>query len=239
MSRLAPLLEIQELDVAAVAARTRSDELPERARLPELAQAIAALEAEAQTTAGERQALETTEEELGRAVAAMAADIEAAELERYSGKRKDRDAALAHDAAQEERRAKKAALEEQEMEVLEGIEGLEERVAELAQRRSAQQAEGEAITATIAAVEAEVASDLERLAAQRLELEPSVPKPVLAAYDRVRARPGAGVQGATRLVKGSCEGCRIKLPSLVNRQMLDEPEDALIQCPQCRRVLVR
>ena len=63
--------------------------------------------------------------------------------------------------------------------------------------------------------------------------------PVLSAYERVRDQKGKAGRGAAVLDKGDCQGCRIKLPSLEKKRLLAEPEDALIQCPQCRLVLVR
>ena len=75
-----------------------------------------------------------------------------------------------------------------------------------------------------------------------MRLEPpteGVPAPILAEYDRLRAKGKPAIRYAARLGEGSCEGCRIKLPVLEYQNMKAEPEEALIRCVECHRVLVR
>lgn len=239
MSFLAPLLEVQDLDVAADAARTRSAKLPERearplveAKLVEIDLRIAASNAEL----GERQ---TEEEQIGLEVIQIARDIEAAEVERYSGKRKNQDEAAAHNESQHRLHENQISLEEREMELLVEIEAVESRIAEQESVRVANRAESETVVAAIREVEAQVLAELGRFAEAREKIAGRIPKDLLAAYERVRAQPQKGGRGAAMLAEGRCGGCRIKLPSLERTRMLAEPEDALIQCPQCRRVLVR
>jgi predicted nucleic acid-binding Zn-ribbon protein len=105
--------------------------------------------------------------------------------------------------------------------------------------RASSHAERQALQELVARVDAEVEAELARLDEARLRWVPHVAAAVLAAYERVRAQPRAGGRGAATIAEGRCTGCRIKLPSLELRRMLAEPEDALLQCPQCRRVLVR
>jgi hypothetical protein len=238
-ARLAPLLEVQDLDIAARAAQKRSVELSERALIPKINAKIARAEAELAAARQERAGFETTEEQLGVSVEQIAKDLENAEVERYSGKQKSRDDAKAHDASQAALRDKKSAIEEQEMELLEAIEGVEGRIALLEGEIAKARAEGAKAVDVIGQVEREVAGELERLAAERAQRTGGIPAPVLSAYERVRDQKGKAGRGAAVLEKGDCQGCRIKLPSLEKKRLLAEPEDALIQCPQCRLVLVR
>ena len=62
---------------------------------------------------------------------------------------------------------------------------------------------------------------------------------MLAEYDRLRTKERLGGRAAARLADGSCEGCRVRLPVLEYNKMKAEPEDALLCCPRCARVLVR
>jgi len=239
MSFLASLLEVQDLDVAADAARKRSAELPEREALPQLAVKRAQGEASLAAAVAERAAMQTEEEEVGREVSQVARDIETAEVERYSGKRKNQDEAAEHAASQQRLRERQSELEDREMELLEEIEGVEARVSELESALAANSAETDNVGESIRKVEAEVAAELARLDTDRQGVIGNVPAPVAKAYERVRAQPQKGGRGAARLEDGRCGGCQIKLPSLEKTRMLAEPEDAVIQCPQCRRVLVR
>jgi hypothetical protein len=239
MSLLEPLLELQAQDVAADAARQRSSELPERASLPRLAAELAGIQQRIDAARAELAERQADEERLGGEVSRVVRDIEAADVDHYSGKRKGRDAATAHDEAQQQRRDVQAELEEREMALLEEIETLTARIGELESLAASNRIETERITAMIGKVEDEVAAELARFAEARAGLAAGLPAAVLAAYDRVRAQPRKGGRGAARLADGCCDGCRIKLPKLEHSRMLAEAEDAVIQCPQCRRVLVR
>jgi hypothetical protein len=239
MSLLSPLMDIQELDLAADKARVRSERLPERETLPVLTTELATIDQSLRAAESELSEMRAEEERLGGVVSQVVRDIEAAEIERYSGKRLNRDDANSHDEAQQRLRAQKDALEEQEMDILEKLEAVEGRLEEGQGTRSARQTERARVQEAIQKVEAETETELEHLEARRAELTPSIPPAVLAAYDRVRSQPRAGGRGAALITKAGCSACQIRLPSHEKVKMLAEPEDALIQCPQCRRVLIR
>jgi len=239
LSFLVPLLEIQTLDLEADAARKRSATLHEREALPKAASNFALIETRLATARADRAERETEEEELGRQVSQIVKDIEAAEIERYSGKRKNQDEAAAHKESQQQLHDKQSALEEQEMELLEALEAVDVRIREEESNRAANLADTEKLQEAIAKIEAEVVAELDRLAKDRQEIVTRIPENILSTYDRVRAQAQKGGRGAAVLAEGRCGACRIKLPSLERTRMLASPEDALIQCPQCRRVLVR
>jgi predicted nucleic acid-binding Zn-ribbon protein len=239
MSLLSPLLEIQELDLAADAARKRSETLSERQAVPTLDAALVEIDARLAGAESERSQLQAEEAQLGQAVSEVAGEIESAELERYSGKRLNRDESTTHDESQRLLRERKESIEEREMELLESLEEVESRIEVEQAKRSENRAEAERFRGSIRKVESEVVAEIERLEEKRMGIVPSVPPDILKAYDRVRAQPRAGGRGAALLANGRCGACRIKLPSHEKTKMLAEPEDALIQCPQCRRILVR
>jgi predicted nucleic acid-binding Zn-ribbon protein len=239
MSDLAPLLELQDVDLACDAARARSANLPERALLPAIEARLAEIEAAIAAARSERASQKGEEERIAREVGEVAKAIEAAELERYSGGRKNKDQAAAHDESQTRLREKQASLEEQELELLESIEAVEARIAEQQSVYAAHRAESERARELFEKVEGEVAAELERLGLLRASIVPRIPNLLVTAYERVRIQPRKGGRGAAVLEGSQCGGCRIKLPSLEKTRMMAEPEDALIQCPQCRRVLIR
>jgi uncharacterized protein len=239
MSLLAPLLDIQELDLTADAARARSNELAEREVLPRLEADLVGIDLRLAAAQAEQAQMQAEEERLGVEVSQVARDIETAEVKRYSGKRMDRDEAKTHEESQKLLREKQESLEEQEMELLESIEAVENRVEAERSNRSANRAQTEQVLEIIQKVESEVAAELLHLDEARLDITARVSPEVLAAYDRVRAQPRAAGRGATTLTDGRCGACRIKLPSHEKTKMLALPDDAVIQCPQCRRLLVR
>lgn len=239
MSRLAPLFEIQNLDLAADAARSRSGDLPARKELPGIQAELATLDSKLVAARSERAQIKGEEERVGRDVAQLARDIEAAEVGRYSGKRKSEEEAAVHDQSQARLREDQGSLEEREMELLENIEAVEAQIEEHESAHVTCSANARERQDVIDQVEAEVASELEVLEKNRQGLVPQVPAAVLAVYERIRGQTRSVGRGAALLEDRSCTGCRVKLPSFELTGMLAQPEDALIQCPQCRRVLVR
>lgn len=234
-----PLLSLQELDLAADAAEARSRDLPERATLPKLEAALVEIERRLTEARDEQTKLQAEEERLGLQVSQIAKEIEASELERYSGKHLSRDDSNAHDASQRERREKKDALEAQELELLESLEEVESRIVAIDADKTTNRREAQNLSHLIRKVEEEVASELKNLADRRLGMAPEISEQILSAYDRVRKQPQSGGRGAAHISDGRCSACRIKLPSHEKAKMLAEPPDAVIQCPQCRRVLIR
>jgi len=239
MSLLDPLLDLQKLDLACDAARSRSEKFSERASVPILIASLAEIDARTATAQSERTTIQAEEEALGIEVSQVVRDIESAEVERYSGKRFDQDEAAAHNESQRELRERKETIEEREMELLESLEEVDAQIQSEQSARETNRVEATRVDEAIRDMEAEVAKQLDGLANERSGLTSSIPASVLEAYDRVRARPNAGGRGAARLSDSRCGACQIKLPSHEKAKMLAEPEDALIQCPQCRRILVR
>ncbi len=66
---------------------------------------------------------------------------------------------------------------------------------------------------------------------------PAVPKDLLALYDQVRAQYGG--LGAAALRARRCEGCRLELFGADLRELAARPEDDVLRCPECSRILVR
>ena len=59
----------------------------------------------------------------------------------------------------------------------------------------------------------------------------------IAAYELTRTQMG-GI-GAARLLGNRCEGCHLEIPSAELEAVRRAPEDAVVTCPECGRILVR
>lgn len=146
------------------------------------------------------------------------------------------------EALQEEirlQRERQSGLEEQEMELLEEIDGTEGEMAENRAAHDRSTTEASDLEAAIRQAEEEIDAELVQLAEQRGGQAGGVPPAILAEYDRLRAKGKPATRHAAQLGKGSCGGCRIKLPVLEYQKLKAQPEDAVISCVQCHRVLVR
>lgn len=235
MAELDALLALQELDTAADQLRHRRAALPERLALTELDAAIDRLDAEAAAVHAERDPLAAEQARLDAQVAdseTKQASITAA-LRRTSVPRE----AQAMSTELEALKARQRDLEDRELDLMEQLEPLDARLAELAaQRDDASTRRGVAVEA-LAEAEAEVDRELMALGERREAAVAAVLPALLTRYERLRAKLG-GVAVA-RLQGNRCTGCNLTLPAMEIDRIRHLPPDELVECEQCGRLLVR
>jgi len=236
---LSQLLDVQDLDLSSDQLHERRRTMPEREALRASHTEAAALD-EAHTALIERrETLSNTEHDLGSEVATVAAKAKEVEDALYSGSVK---VPKELEALQEELRllrARQSGIEEQEMELLEEIELCDGEIVENRSAHTGAEARAAELEAAIRAAETEIEAELTQVAARRGAESSHVPAPILAEYDRLRGKERMAGRAAARLADGSCQGCRVKLPVLEYNRMKAEPEDTLLCCVHCGRVLVR
>lgn len=133
--------------------------------------------------------------------------------------------------------AKQTGLEDQELELMEALEGVDgERAALSAQRRDLDERRSAAqsqLDAALADIEAEAVV----LSNQRAEAVAGADPTLLASYEsRKDLFDGVAV---ARLVNGACDGCHIRLSAVALDQMGKMAEEAVVTCEECGRLLVR
>jgi predicted nucleic acid-binding Zn-ribbon protein len=132
--------------------------------------------------------------------------------------------------------ARRAELEEVELEVMLRVDGIKSRIDEL-----------KALEATLATEIAELTdrkniaslaleSESAQLLAERAATVTSVDKTIYDLYEKIRSGGGAG---AAALLGGQCLGCNLSINSVDLKRMLDSAEDEVIRCEECRCILVR
>ncbi len=132
--------------------------------------------------------------------------------------------------------ARRAELEEVELEVMLRVDGIKSRIDEL-----------KALEATLATEIAELTdrknmasialeSEGAQLKAERAATVTSVDKAIYDLYEKIRSSGGAG---AAALLGGQCLGCNLSINSVDLKRMLDSAEDVVIRCEECRCILVR
>jgi len=219
--------------------RRRRRELPEREALRGCHARATSLDGEHATLQEQRAALGVSERSLSGEVAAVAAKSKEVEVTLYSGSvRVPKELS----SLQEEirlLRAKQSELEGREMELLEEIERLDGELRANRASRTGSDAEAAALEAAIARTEAEIDAELALLGRQRGEKTPGLPASVLAEYDRLRAREQLAGRAAAPLTAGACGGCHVRLPVIEFSRLKAQPEDALLCCVRCGRILVR
>ena len=128
-------------------------------------------------------------------------------------------------------------LEDVVLEVMERHESAQERAAELAQRVESVQAKSQDATERRDAALEGIESESATVRKEREVVAGSVPDDLLKLYEKIREQQG-GV-GAARLYQRRCEGCQLELNITELNDVRAAPEDSVLRCENCRRVLVR
>lgn len=187
-------------------------------------------------------AVETVLSDLDRDIRRLERDVDAVRA------RGDRDRGL---LAAGEVSAKQLTDVEHELATLQRRQGvLEDELLEVMERREAVAADVAARRGELAAAEVELAqattsrdaalSDLDvaeqRRHADRSVLVAELPAGLVALYDRIRARGGAG---AALLAARRCGACRLELDRTALGQIRAAPPGEVLRCEECGTILVR
>jgi len=230
------LLDVQALDTTLDQLGHRAANLPERARLAEVDEQLARLRAEVALVEDERRALVKEQTRLEDEIASVEAKIASADRQLYGGSSDIKELqALQDEIASLKRRV--SALEDEELELLEQLEPVDERLAGFAARQAELDAEAIAATKAVAEAEGDIAREQDDVRGRRAELVAGIDPGALSEYDTVRSRLG-GVAVA-RLEHGSCGACHMKLSAVEHDRILHLPPDEPVRCEDCGRFLVR
>jgi len=231
------LLELQAKDAALAQLEHRRATLPEHAR-------IEALEAHSRELDGQRVAAETEVGDLERSQTKFDSEIELVRQRRVRDEDRMSSGAitnpkdlssLQHEVGALDRRI--SSLEDEELEIMEQLEEAQSHLSAIATELDRTTAELEQETsardAAVQVIDAEAAS----LRAARDELAVQVPDDLRALYDKVRAQHGG--LGAAALQARRCEGCHLEINGADLRELADRPDDDVLRCPECSRILIR
>jgi len=230
------LLDVQALDTTLDQLGHRAANLPERARLAEVDEQLARLRAEVAGVEDERRALVKEQTRLEDEIASVETKIASADRQLYGGSSDIKELqALQDEIASLKRRV--SALEDEELELLEQLEPVDERLAAFAARQAELDAEAIAATKAVAEAEGDIVREQDDVRGRRAELVAGIDPGALSEYDTVRSRLG-GVAVA-RLEHGSCGACHMKLSAVEHDRILHLPPDEPVRCEDCGRFLVR
>ncbi|RNI17900.1 zinc ribbon domain-containing protein [Flexivirga caeni] len=230
------LLDLQKLD-------TRLDQLAHRERtLPVLAQLTEATASEItlrEDVILARTALQDNERAVSKADADVQlvrdrADRDRARLDSGNGTAKELQN-LQHELDTLARR--QAELEDVELAVMERAESLQ---ADLQVRETAHQQVEEAVerlTGERDRALAEIEAERESVLRERANVAAGVGAELLPLYEKLREQMG-GVAAAA-LQQKRCSGCGLELVQAELSRIKAAPEDEVLRCEECRRILVR
>jgi predicted nucleic acid-binding Zn-ribbon protein len=128
-------------------------------------------------------------------------------------------------------------LEDVEIEVMERLEtaqtNLEERTAELAKLDR----DVESLGHTRAHKAGELDEQVAAVAAERKTTASGVPEDLLRLYEKLREQKGG--TGAAALRRRECSGCRLTLNPSDLAAIAAAPDEEVVRCEECSRILVR
>ena len=133
--------------------------------------------------------------------------------------------------------ARRAELEEVELEIMMRVDGIKERITQLS-------AEEQELALVIADLNirkenalASINTELETIAADRVATIQSVQADFLALYEKIR-EGNSGI-GAAALAGNQCKGCNLTLNRIELQRISALAEDEVVRCEECRCILVR
>jgi predicted nucleic acid-binding Zn-ribbon protein len=234
---LAQLLVVQAHDSAIDRLAHNRDNLPEFQALASIDEEQAHLETERAAVAEERHKVEREQKRLEDEAGLITERIDRENLRLYDGTvtaHKDLQAIQAEVATLGTRRAE---IEDHVLEAMEQGEPLDASLAAFDRKLADVDARRAQATASLAesqaAIDAESSSETE----QRVAAAEQVDAELLAHYET--SRKNCGGVGVCRLLDKTCEGCHLTLPAVEIDRLRKEPEDAIVRCGECTRILVR
>jgi predicted nucleic acid-binding Zn-ribbon protein len=222
----------------------RIDQLAHRRRtLPEIA-ALTALGKERDHVRDLLIAAQTEDSDIGREQAKAEADVDQVR-QRAERDQKRLDAgtvsspkeleSLQHEIASLAKR--QGDLEDAVLEIMERRESAQARIAELTEERDRIAAEIDSTTSSLNSAHAEIEAETEKLTGERTMLSGGLPAEFVTLYEKLR-KSSDGV-GAAALRHGRCGGCRIDMSTTTLSKIRALPDDEVVRCEDCRRILVR
>jgi predicted nucleic acid-binding Zn-ribbon protein len=128
-------------------------------------------------------------------------------------------------------------LEDAELEVMEQLETAQADREKLRKEMLALDGELSTLVAKLNAQLSELDTDVAERRRERDALAPEVPADLMTLYTKVGASRG-GV-GAAELRQRRCTGCQLEVNAAELRAFAAAPEDEVLRCEECGRILIR
>ncbi len=132
---------------------------------------------------------------------------------------------------------RRAELEEIELEVMVRIEALDQRIASLSSERDALHEEVIKLSKEKDVALEEINRAKNATISERSALASEIENDLLGLYEKIRS--SADGIGAARLHAGQCQGCNLTINAADLSKINSLPDDDVVRCEECRRILVR
>ena len=237
MAAFDDLLVVQELDTAIDQLRYRRQTLPVLSSLEQVGLRVGEVSAVRDEVAGRLHRVRAEQKEAEDHAALIEDKARAVDASMYDG------SVVAHkeleslQAELAQLRLRQGDYEDTALELMERAEPIEAELAEHDGVLAGLEAERDVLDSQLIVEAAEIDAEIDRLVDERGAAAGAVPEELMTAYEPLRSSLG-GVAVA-RLIGSRCEGCHLELPSAELEEVRRAPEDAVVHCPECMRILVR
>ncbi len=230
------LLDLQHIDSNIFVAQNKINLAPEREQLVAVARKIA--EAQTGLDAANAEA-ELVKVELRRSEVEVEAIVD----------RKKKDEQLMNSGAAPAKELEKisheitslnrrqAELEEIELEVMERAEKSSKEIERQTQDLHGLEVIKAELENRLAQINSDLSQEIEIKQKERLEVIPKISAELIELYEKTKEK-NAGL-GAVRLVGDTCQGCRLTMTASELQKIRALPQDELVRCEECRRILIR
>ncbi|HUH06497.1 MAG TPA: hypothetical protein VML96_01700 [Egibacteraceae bacterium] len=230
------LVELQRVDTAIRQLAHRRSNLPEQQALDENADTLSRVSAELSSARERSERLASQQRRHEDEISAVDSRRKSEEGRMYSGLITSERELEALRSELGSLKARKNALEDALLEIMEQREELDSLVATLTQRQDELSGSVAALTSARDAAATDIDAELSAREAERRTVAADLPGDVVELYDELRARK-QGV-GVAELHGRTCMGCRLELTAIEMEETKEAVGSGLARCPQCGRIIV-
>ena len=237
MTFMEALFAVQDEDVLSGQLQHRFLQLPERARLVDARANQTVTAAENGELDLERLDMLQRQHRIEREVTGIEARLAELDGKLYGGAITTAREASTLQEEIEHLRRRQDDLESDVLELMEALEPLDERLAELVGLGIREEASISEALRDLSTAEAVVADELAQSAARRETAVAQLGVEVLDRYEKNRAAFGSST--AVRFSGADCNGCPLTMPAVEADRVRALPSGTLVDCSECGRLVVR
>lgn len=132
---------------------------------------------------------------------------------------------------------RRSELEDVELEIMVRIEEVNSRLLALKEKISVLESDSLKLQSDLSLEKNKLDSAKQQSLAAREGLTPQINGELIGLYEKIRSTSD-GV-GAAQLLGDNCGGCHLKLNAAEIERVKSLPDDELVRCEECRRILIR
>lgn len=231
------LYDLQQVDSAIRKLQVRRASLPEQQALDENTETLQAITKEFADARERLDTLTRSQSRLEQEIATLDSRRKSEEGRMYSGLITSEKESEALRNELHSIKGRKRDLEDQLIEVMEELEGLESLTKTLQERHTELTAKVAELTEARDHAASDIDAEIVQREQERAGVAAEVPEEIREYYDTLREKK-QGVGVAVLEGKG-CSGCRLELTAIELEELKADTAKGLANCPQCGRILVR